>query len=152
MAWLYHSRKRGAASTRSAGNLPKSSRSARAWQASQAGRGSHDCKGFSSEAFLGPFSKKSNSTGSIKLSSPNVPRFISPKVITDRKMSLCRVKSPRATQVKIVILNDVTKLATRSSIFGAAVAFAMDLRKNVTKESSEYWYMWSTAHMRVSMK
>ena len=73
-------------------------------------------------------------------------------MITDRKMSLCRVNKPRATQVKIVILRDVTRFATLSSIFGAAVAFAILLRKKVTKESSEYWYMWSTAHMRVSMK
>ncbi|MCH2660797.1 hypothetical protein MK163_10150, partial [bacterium] len=55
--------------------------------------------------------------------------------------SLWRTKSPRATQVKIVRRSDMMRFETRSSIFSAATALSIDLKKKVTKLEKEWTRM-----------
>lgn len=65
-------------------------------------------------------------------------------------MSLWRSNSPRLTHVKIVMRRASRRLSTRPSMVSAGVAFEIDLTKKVTKESREYWYMWSIKHLSCS--
>ena len=59
----------------------------------------------------------------------------------ERKINLWRSNNPLLTHVKMVMRKASRRLRTRPSTVSDGLALVMDLRKNVTKESSEYWYM-----------
>lgn len=97
--------------------------------------------------FRGPRSRNWKWSSLIMLSSPRIPLFIRLNANCERKINLWRSNNPLLTQVKMVMRKASRRLSTRPSTVSDGFAFVMDLRKKVTKESSEYWYMWSMRHL-----
>ena len=106
-------------------------------------------KTLSRTCFRGPRRRNWKWSSLIMLSSPRIPLFIRLNANCDRKISLWRSNNPLLTQVKMVMRKASRRLRTRPSTVSDGFAFVMDLRKKVTKESSEYWYMWSMRHLGV---
>lgn len=80
-------------------------------------------------------------------SSPSIPLFIRLNASCERKISLWRSNNPRLTHVKMVMRKASRRLMTRPSTVSDGLALEIDFMKKVTKESSEYWYMWSIRHL-----
>lgn len=97
--------------------------------------------------FRGPRRRNWKWISLIICSSPRIPLFIRLNASCERKMSLWRSNKPRLTHVKMVMRNASRRLSTLPSTVSAGLALEIDLTKNVTKESREYWYMWSIRHL-----
>lgn len=97
--------------------------------------------------FRGPRRRNWKWTSLIILSSPKIPLFIRLKASCERKISLWRSNNPLLTHVKMVIRKASRRLRTRPSTVSDGLALEMDLTKNVTNESKEYWYIWSIRHL-----